>query len=416
MLYADKKHLETETARDVLRVREKEMRYYARNLSMLATQSALLAGFAFTILSQYTFKFPYQGVLSCARRADLMMSLDERCDPLRGGNPELPGMSGWTWDTWLHQFGQLLNLTCTTYAMALQLWTLTRCVLTNILGLGLALRGPEGSMDRAVRHMARRERRSRSTSSPTVRRRRLPPCHRRRRPTTHHLTRRAIPAGIKIFFGAIIISSLNDYAIYVSATTVFVTAWTLRKMLRGTTELVRTFWLDADSMVTGQFNSRDEQREALANRRARKQLRRGTTSADCMPSSPSHAPGLQALGDVMQGRYRKKEVPHIATPTLAERIEGAMERMSLRKGSVPTPGAAAARAPRRARNVGTLNMGSGSALGIFEETSGVDSDGTAAPTDVVRQLIKVSQVPASERGGGKARSPSSPSAPGRRAA
>ena len=40
MLYADKKHLETETARDVLRVREKEMRYYARNLSMLATQSA----------------------------------------------------------------------------------------------------------------------------------------------------------------------------------------------------------------------------------------------------------------------------------------------------------------------------------------------------------------------------------------
>jgi hypothetical protein len=155
MLYADKKHLETETARDVLRVREKEMRYYARNLSMLATQSALLAGFAFTILSQYTFKFPYQGVLSCARRADLMMSLDERCDPLRGGNPELPGMSGWTWDTWLHQFGQLLNLTCTTYAMALQLWTLTRCVLTNILGLGLALRGPEGSMDRAVRHMAR---------------------------------------------------------------------------------------------------------------------------------------------------------------------------------------------------------------------------------------------------------------------
>ena len=187
-------------------------------------------------------------------------------------------------------------------------------------------------------------------------------------------------------------------------------------MLRGTTELVRTFWLDADSMVTGQFNSRDEQREALANRRARKQLRRGTTSADCMPSSPSHAPGLQALGDVMQGRYRKKEVPHIATPTIAERIEGAMERMSLRKGSVPTPGAAAARAPRRARNVGTLNMGSGSALGIFEETSGVDSDGTAAPTDVVRQLIKVSQVPASERGGGKRGARRRPSGRGGRAA
>ena len=92
MLYADKKHLETETARDVLRVREKEMRYYARNLSMLATQSALLAGFAFTILSQYTFKFPYQGVLSCARRADLMMSLDDGvCCELRVNAKACPG-------------------------------------------------------------------------------------------------------------------------------------------------------------------------------------------------------------------------------------------------------------------------------------------------------------------------------------
>ena len=224
MLYADKKHLETETARDVLRVREKEMRYYARNLSMLAAQSALLAGFAFTILSQYTFKFPYQGVLSCARRRALMMSLDERCDPLRGGNPELPGMSGWTWDTWLHQFGQLLNLTCTTYAMALQLWTLTRCVLTNILGLGLALRGPEGSMDRAVRHMARGE----LARAQPVRLRCGPPRdaalpRRRLHHPPPHVPFHA-PAGIKIFFGAIIISSLNDYAIYVSAPPVFVTA------------------------------------------------------------------------------------------------------------------------------------------------------------------------------------------------
>ena len=42
----------------------------------------------------------------------------------------------------------------TTIGMSIQLWTLYTCVLTNILGLSLALRGPEGSVDRAVRHMA----------------------------------------------------------------------------------------------------------------------------------------------------------------------------------------------------------------------------------------------------------------------
>ena len=38
--------------------------FYMRNLSMLGTHAALLAGFAFTILSQHEFKTPPQGFLS----------------------------------------------------------------------------------------------------------------------------------------------------------------------------------------------------------------------------------------------------------------------------------------------------------------------------------------------------------------
>ena len=40
MLYADKENLKTEVAVELLRVREKEMTFYANNLSMVGTQSA----------------------------------------------------------------------------------------------------------------------------------------------------------------------------------------------------------------------------------------------------------------------------------------------------------------------------------------------------------------------------------------
>ena len=69
MLYADKQHLKTEVAVDLLRVREKEMNFYATNLSMVGTQSALLAGFAFAILAQKDFMFAAGGFWPRAWRA-----------------------------------------------------------------------------------------------------------------------------------------------------------------------------------------------------------------------------------------------------------------------------------------------------------------------------------------------------------
>ena len=42
--------------------------------------------------------------------------------------------------------------------MFLQLWAVQACTVSSVEGQGLALRGPDGSMDKAVRHMARQSR------------------------------------------------------------------------------------------------------------------------------------------------------------------------------------------------------------------------------------------------------------------
>ena len=44
MIFADKENLKTKVAQELLSVREKEMRFYARNLNMVGTHAALLAG------------------------------------------------------------------------------------------------------------------------------------------------------------------------------------------------------------------------------------------------------------------------------------------------------------------------------------------------------------------------------------
>ena len=111
-------------------------------------------------------------------------------------------------------------------------------------------------------------------------------------------------------------------------------------------------------------------------------------------------------------RATARGVPHIATPTIAERIEGAMERMSLRKGRRPDARRRRRRAPRRARAVGTLNGQRQRARHLRgDERRRLGrhrgADGRRATAD------QGSQVPASERGGGKARSPSSAQRPGR---
>lgn len=97
------------------------MKFYARNLSMVGTHAALLAGFAFTILSQYTFKAPEGGVISVQAQLDLGMSVPcavrHAVESGSGAACGDQGMAGWMWDTWLTQILQALYLLLTTLGM-----------------------------------------------------------------------------------------------------------------------------------------------------------------------------------------------------------------------------------------------------------------------------------------------------------
>ena len=114
---ADKENLKTHVAQELLAVRQKEMKFYAANLSMVGTHSALLAGFAFTILSQYKFKAPVGGVFSAETHEALGMA--RSCDQEFGSGfaCQQTGVSGWTWDTWMIQICQALHLILTTMGM-----------------------------------------------------------------------------------------------------------------------------------------------------------------------------------------------------------------------------------------------------------------------------------------------------------
>jgi len=108
MLYADKRALETNLKVSLLAIREKELNYYSQNCLAVGTQAALLAGFAYSGLTQVAIPFDSEYVL------------------------------------------KLLYLLVTTTAMCLELIAVMNTTLLSMMGPGLALRGPDGSMHPAV--------------------------------------------------------------------------------------------------------------------------------------------------------------------------------------------------------------------------------------------------------------------------
>lgn len=108
MLYADKRALETNLQVSLLKIREKELDFYTQNCIAIGTQAALLSGFA------------YNGIIQV----------------------DIPSESS----DWL----KTLYLCVTTAAMGFELIAVLNSTLCSMLGPGLALRGPDGSMHRAV--------------------------------------------------------------------------------------------------------------------------------------------------------------------------------------------------------------------------------------------------------------------------
>ena len=108
MLYADKRALETNLKVNLLAIREKELNYYAQNCLAVGTQAALLAGFAYSGLTQVAIPNDAEYVL------------------------------------------KLGYLIVTSTAMCLELIAVMSTTLLSMMGPGLALRGPDGSVHPAV--------------------------------------------------------------------------------------------------------------------------------------------------------------------------------------------------------------------------------------------------------------------------
>ena len=261
MIYADKENLKTRVAQEILLVREKEMKFYTRNLSMLGTHAALLAGFAFTILSQHHFMTPDEGFLSYESEVLLGMWPD---NSTHLGSPAIQvqkGMAAWPWHVWCHQIFQLLHLCFTAMGILLHLWTVYTTVVTNILGLHLALRGPEGSVDRAVRHMAQQ----------------------------NQFALRKFLYGLVLFNLSLLFFTLSEYHIFVSVFTIVCIVTLSRATFLHINELGNLFYLGEDDMITGQWLSLDARE-------------RGKPANAAMRKGPG--PGsLHAMSHMVSGRY-----------------------------------------------------------------------------------------------------------------
>jgi len=281
MLYADKENLKTRLAKDLLSVREKEMSFYAHNLSMVGTHAALLAGFAFTILSQYEFKVPMEGYLPYDAEVWLGLWANNR---VLYEFPDFTeeqvmsfrkGIGSWTWNTWLQQIFQVLHLLFTSLGMTLTLWTLYTCVITNILGVHLALRGPEGSVDKAVRHMAQQ----------------------------NQFALRKFMWGLVLFLLSVIFFSLSEYHFFVSLLIVISVLIMTRQIYLHIHLLVASFHLESDDTVTGQWDLTSQGGTSSRQGSVGGLPPAAGAAGEYGSGKSSACPGVFGMGDMLATKY-----------------------------------------------------------------------------------------------------------------
>ena len=113
MLLADKHDLQASLGLALVCIEERELNFYTQNCYTVGTQAAMLSGFAFAAI--------IDGV------AETVVDRD---------GTSLYMQAFWSLSTML--------------AMLLEIMTVVKSIQLGIMGNGLALRGPEGSMTRAV--------------------------------------------------------------------------------------------------------------------------------------------------------------------------------------------------------------------------------------------------------------------------
>ena len=124
MLLADKLDLQNKLKLNMLQIEERELNYYTQNALTMGTQAALLAGFAFTGIVEADWEYLQSNALSNT-----------------------------------HPWVSSCAAVATLLAMLFEVLAVVKSVQVSILGPGLALRGSEGSMTRALSVMKLEHRR-----------------------------------------------------------------------------------------------------------------------------------------------------------------------------------------------------------------------------------------------------------------
>ena len=110
MIQADKQLIQSQLRQSSLHLRREELKFFTSNFESLGTTSALLASMAFAALSQ-----------------------------------NIPTKTHWVVSAIFHG--------ATTLSLMFSVWVMCNCIIISMFGPGLALRGPEGSMHKAVEGM-----------------------------------------------------------------------------------------------------------------------------------------------------------------------------------------------------------------------------------------------------------------------
>jgi len=201
MLYADKNALRTALKVSMLRIRERELLYYTNNCLSISTSAALLAGFAWYGLTEVPF------------------------------------------DEGANVYTQTLYLVVTTLIMGLELLTVVNATLCAILGPGLALRGPDGSMHDAVQGMM----------------------------IHYRFTLACFTGGIIFFMVSALLYAWMQFSWELAVPMTLVIIYFLHKINGYFWRIYNRFKLPADNVVTGAFNVTQDMMNSSAGEAGRQQ-------------------------------------------------------------------------------------------------------------------------------------------------
>lgn len=155
MLAVEKENLLTWTSKEIVALREMELQYYIDHIGIIQTMATLLAGFAFSALVQSnSLGVDEQTVTFSAWSHTLTffhVSNGSTTHEVSVPQYELVN-DGWTYFAFLMHASELVS---TTMCLGEMIHVISETLIARALGSRLALRGPDGSVIRSTRNLAR---------------------------------------------------------------------------------------------------------------------------------------------------------------------------------------------------------------------------------------------------------------------